>query len=50
MQVLAGTGTYGPSSRYDILAATGGLTGRFDKLETPSNLPEAFAFLTALSH
>jgi fibronectin-binding autotransporter adhesin len=46
VQILAGTGTYSPSSRYDILTATGGLTGRFDKLETSSNLAEAFAFLT----
>ncbi|MCJ2010779.1 autotransporter outer membrane beta-barrel domain-containing protein, partial [Methylobacterium sp. J-092] len=40
VQVTAGTGAYSPSTRYTILTAAGGLTGRF------AGVTSNFAFLT----
>ena len=46
VEVLAGSGTYTPATRFTLLTAGGGVSGTFAALQTSSNTSQAFAFLT----
>ena len=45
VEVIAGSGSYTPATRFTLLSAIGGVSGTFAQVVTPSNLSQAFAFL-----
>jgi fibronectin-binding autotransporter adhesin len=46
VDVLAGSGSFTPATRFTLLSASGGVSGMFAQLVTSSNLSQAYAFLT----
>ena len=46
IDVAPAPGVYTPASRYTLLTAAGGVSGRFAELATPADLADRFAFLS----